>query len=71
MKITAATTNSAAFRYNVRRWGLRNFSVGAMRDPLPFRPCRPLTGRPDQLRELIEDTDTEVWQLEPGKMVEW
>jgi hypothetical protein len=30
-----------------------------------------LTGRPDQLRELVQDLDTEVWELEPGKPVEW
>jgi hypothetical protein len=30
-----------------------------------------LTGRPDQLRELVQDLVTEVWELEPGKPVEW
>jgi L-ascorbate metabolism protein UlaG (beta-lactamase superfamily) len=39
--------------------------------PMHFGTFPLLTGRPDELRELIEDTDTEVWQLEPGKTVEW
>jgi len=30
-----------------------------------------LTGRPEQLAELLKGTDTEVWPLEPGRPVEW
>jgi L-ascorbate metabolism protein UlaG (beta-lactamase superfamily) len=39
--------------------------------PMHFGTFPQLTGRPDQLRELVEDLDTEVWELEPGKPVEW
>ena len=37
-----------------------------------FGTFPPLTGRPEQLAALIGDLeDTEVWELEPGKPVEW
>jgi L-ascorbate metabolism protein UlaG (beta-lactamase superfamily) len=39
--------------------------------PMHFGTFPQLTGRPDQLRELVQDLDTEVWELEPGKPVEW
>ena len=39
--------------------------------PMHFGTFPPLTGRPEQLRQLIADTATEVWALEPGKTVEW
>jgi L-ascorbate metabolism protein UlaG (beta-lactamase superfamily) len=39
--------------------------------PMHFGTFPALTGRPDGLRELVEDLDTEVWELEPGKPVEW
>jgi L-ascorbate metabolism protein UlaG (beta-lactamase superfamily) len=39
--------------------------------PMHFGTFPQLTGRPDQLREMVEDLDTEVWELEPGKPVEW
>jgi len=39
--------------------------------PMHFGTFPPLTGRPDQLAELIQDLDTQVWPLEPGKTVEW
>jgi L-ascorbate metabolism protein UlaG (beta-lactamase superfamily) len=39
--------------------------------PMHFGTFPPLTGRPDQLAKLIEDTATEVWTLEPGKSVKW
>ena len=39
--------------------------------PMHFGTFPPLTGRPDDLRELITDLETEVWALEPGKPVEW
>jgi L-ascorbate metabolism protein UlaG (beta-lactamase superfamily) len=40
--------------------------------PMHFGTFPPLTGRPDQLADLIHDVPgTEVWPLEPGKPVEW
>jgi L-ascorbate metabolism protein UlaG (beta-lactamase superfamily) len=39
--------------------------------PMHFGTFPALTGRPDQLRELVQDLVTEVWELEPGKPVEW
>jgi L-ascorbate metabolism protein UlaG (beta-lactamase superfamily) len=40
--------------------------------PMHFGTFPPLTGRPDQLQELIKDTiATSVWELTPGKTVEW
>jgi len=37
--------------------------------PMHFGTFPPLTGRPDQLRKLVKDT--KVWELEPGKTVNW
>jgi L-ascorbate metabolism protein UlaG (beta-lactamase superfamily) len=39
--------------------------------PMHFGTFPPLTGTPERLRELIADTKTEVWALEPGKPVKW
>jgi L-ascorbate metabolism protein UlaG (beta-lactamase superfamily) len=40
--------------------------------PMHFGTFPPLTGRPDQLSELISDLPgTRVWPLEPGKTVTW
>jgi L-ascorbate metabolism protein UlaG (beta-lactamase superfamily) len=39
--------------------------------PMHFGTFPPLTGRPEQLAELIQGSGTEVWPLEPGKTVEW
>jgi L-ascorbate metabolism protein UlaG (beta-lactamase superfamily) len=39
--------------------------------PMHFGTFPPLTGTPPQLRELVLDLETEVWDLEPGKTVEW
>jgi L-ascorbate metabolism protein UlaG (beta-lactamase superfamily) len=40
--------------------------------PMHFGTFPPLTGRPEQLRDLIRDLPrTEVWALEPGKPVNW
>jgi L-ascorbate metabolism protein UlaG (beta-lactamase superfamily) len=39
--------------------------------PMHFGTFPALTGTPGQLRELIADTGTAVWTLEPGKTVEW
>lgn len=39
--------------------------------PMHFGTFPALTGRPDELSELIADLPTEVWTLEPGKTVEW
>jgi L-ascorbate metabolism protein UlaG (beta-lactamase superfamily) len=40
--------------------------------PLHFGTFPPLTGRPEQLAELIRDLpDTEVWTLQPGVPVQW
>jgi len=39
--------------------------------PMHFGTFPPLTGRPEQLKELVGNFETEVWTLEPGKTVEW
>jgi len=40
--------------------------------PMHFGTFPPLTGRPEQLAELIRDLPgTQVWALEPGKPVTW
>lgn len=40
--------------------------------PMHFATFPPLTGRPEQLAELIKDQpETKVWPLEPGKTVAW
>ena len=40
--------------------------------PMHFGTFPPLTGTPQQLARLIQDLPgTQVWQLEPGKAVEW
>jgi L-ascorbate metabolism protein UlaG (beta-lactamase superfamily) len=40
--------------------------------PVHFGTFPPLTGRPDQLAELIRAIpDTEVWALQPGVPVQW
>ena len=40
--------------------------------PMHFGTFSPLTGRPEQLAELIKDLpETEVWPLEIGKPVSW
>lgn len=39
--------------------------------PMHFGTFPPLTGRPEQLAALIDDLETEVWPLEPGKPVNW
>lgn len=40
--------------------------------PMHFGTFPPLTGRPEQLAELIRDLPgTEVWTLEPGQPVTW
>lgn len=40
--------------------------------PMHFGTFPPLTGRPEQLAELlINSPGTKVWALEPGKRVEW
>jgi len=39
--------------------------------PMHFGTFPPLTGRPEKLRELIGDLETEVWALEPGQPAEW
>lgn len=39
--------------------------------PMHFATFPLLTGRPEQLRELLGDLRTEVWALEPGEPVEW
>jgi L-ascorbate metabolism protein UlaG (beta-lactamase superfamily) len=40
--------------------------------PMHFGTFPPLTGRPDQLAKLLEDTPgITVWPLEPGKPVQW
>lgn len=40
--------------------------------PLHFGTFPPLTGRPEQLAELLRDQPgTEIWALEPGKTVQW
>ncbi len=40
--------------------------------PLHFGTFPALTGRPEQLAELLRDhPETEIWTLEPGKTVQW
>ncbi len=39
--------------------------------PMHFGTFPQLTGTPAQLAKLIAGTGTEVWELEPGKTVEW
>lgn len=39
--------------------------------PMHFGTFPALTGTPDRLRELTLDLETEVWELEPGKPVDW
>ena len=39
--------------------------------PMHFGTFPPLTGRPEQLAELIKDLPTKVMALEPGKPVSW
>ena len=39
--------------------------------PMHFCTFPALTGRPEQLGELVTDLETEVWALEPGETVEW
>jgi L-ascorbate metabolism protein UlaG (beta-lactamase superfamily) len=39
--------------------------------PMHFGTFPPLTGRPQDLRERITGLETTVWELEPGKTVEW
>jgi L-ascorbate metabolism protein UlaG (beta-lactamase superfamily) len=39
--------------------------------PMHFGTFPPLTGRPDALRERIRGLETEIWELEPGKSVDW
>ncbi len=40
--------------------------------PMHFGTFPPLTGRPEQLSDLLAaDAATRVWTLEPGKRVEW
>ena len=39
--------------------------------PMHFGTFPPLTGRPEELQNLISGLATEVWALEPGKPVDW
>ena len=39
--------------------------------PLHFGTFPPLTGRPEQLKDLLGDEGTEVWTLEPGTPAHW
>jgi L-ascorbate metabolism protein UlaG (beta-lactamase superfamily) len=39
--------------------------------PMHFGTFPPLTGRPDELRRLTTDLETEVWELTPGVPVDW
>ncbi len=39
--------------------------------PIHFATFPPLTGCPEQLAALLNDVETQVWTLEPGKTVEW
>jgi len=39
--------------------------------PMHFGTFPALSGTPDKLRELIADLPSEVWELQPGKPVEW
>jgi len=38
---------------------------------MQFGTFPPLTGRPNQLASLILNLQTKVWELEPGKAVDW
>jgi len=39
--------------------------------PMHYGTFPPLTGRPEQLAQLVKDLGVEVWPLEPGKPVSW
>ncbi|MGI8990702.1 MAG: metal-dependent hydrolase [Bryobacteraceae bacterium] len=39
--------------------------------PMHYGTFPGLTGRPDQLADLLQGSGTEAWTLEPGKPVEW
>ncbi|PWU10085.1 MAG: metal-dependent hydrolase [Terriglobia bacterium] len=39
--------------------------------PMHFGTFPALTGRPSELAELLTGSGTEVWELEPGKPVDW
>jgi len=39
--------------------------------PMHFGTFPPLTGRPGDLQQLLSGSGTEVWELQPGKPVEW
>jgi L-ascorbate metabolism protein UlaG (beta-lactamase superfamily) len=39
--------------------------------PMHFATFPALTGTPAKLRELVDELDTRIWELEPGKTVEW
>jgi L-ascorbate metabolism protein UlaG (beta-lactamase superfamily) len=39
--------------------------------PMHFGTFPPLTGRPSELAQLASGTGAEVWELSPGKTVEW
>jgi L-ascorbate metabolism protein UlaG (beta-lactamase superfamily) len=39
--------------------------------PMHFGTFPPLTGRPNQLSDLVKGIGVEVWELDPGKPVEW
>jgi L-ascorbate metabolism protein UlaG (beta-lactamase superfamily) len=39
--------------------------------PMHFGTFPPLTGRPDELATRIAGSGTEVWELQPGKPVQW
>ncbi|MDQ2901629.1 MAG: metal-dependent hydrolase [Acidobacteriota bacterium] len=39
--------------------------------PMHYGTFPGLTGRPEQLAELLKGSGTEVWTLEPGKPVDW
>ncbi len=39
--------------------------------PMHFGTFPALTGRPDALRRLVAANGTEIWELTPGKTVEW
>jgi L-ascorbate metabolism protein UlaG (beta-lactamase superfamily) len=39
--------------------------------PMHFGTFPALTGRPDELAELVKPTGVEVWPLEAGKVVKW
>jgi len=39
--------------------------------PMHFGTFPPLTGRPEQLENLIGDLDTDAWALTPGETVTW